>query len=445
MISGRLEESIGVNKSNPANAVSERIFSSGKKLVRHMSVNGRTGESWTFPIEHGKESMESAWDTAILKGGTAHSNSDSTSARMRLMDVFCGGGGLSYGVSEAVRAAGMRPVHMLAADVNPVALCVYRRNLNPRYHLSNNLWAAVTTSFLSDGHRNHKPRFSESPKLLIDLLRELVGQVDVLAGAPPCEGHSNSNNRTRRNDERNKYYILMPALAVALRAPSVIIENVPGIKQDNSGVLRHAMRLFQRYGYMIDDVVVDASKLGLAQTRSRHILVASLHRQPEIDAAIQELCRPETDLESVIGDLEGIESDDVFDSAGELAPENRARITHLFKSNSYDLEDSMRPPSHQSGNTYPSIYGRLRWNRPSGTITTGFNTPGRGRYIHPSRQRTITPHEAARIQGFPDTFEFLSLDGSPLTRSALGDIIGNATPPPLGYAAGIAALASLDF
>jgi DNA (cytosine-5)-methyltransferase 1 len=84
---------------------------------------------------------------------------------------------------------------------------------------------------------------------------------------------------------------------------------------------------------------------------------------------------------------------------------------------------------------YPSVYGRLWWHKPSQTITTGFLTPGRGRYIHPLRPRVIMPHEAARIQSFPDTFSFVVDPSTPPSRTGLQKWIGDAVPPLLGYAA----------
>ena len=212
---------------------------------------------------------------------------------------------------------------------------------------------------------------------------------------------------------------------------------------DSRNILKHAISLFKQYEYYIDEDVIDATDLGIPQTRKRHILIASQTRQPDIRATLREISRPKTDLRSAIGDLEIIESDSIFDTSARLSQENMARIKYLFKNDKHDLDNSMRPLSHRNGHTYPSIYGRLWWDRPAGTVTTGFITPGRGRYIHPSQQRTITPHEAARIQGFPDSFQFKMLDGSPLTRKALSNIIGNAVPPQIGYVAGVAALASL--
>jgi hypothetical protein len=67
-------------------------------------------------------------------------------------------------------------------------------------------------------------------------------------------------------------------------------------------------------------------------------------------------------------------------------------------------------------------------------------TPGRGRYIHPHQRRTLTPHEAARIQAFPDRFSFLSVDGKELFKQTLAKLIGQAVPPPLGHAAALVAL-----
>jgi DNA (cytosine-5)-methyltransferase 1 len=105
------------------------------------------------------------------------------------------------------------------------------------------------------------------------------------------------------------------------------------------------------------------------------------------------------------------------------------------------LPNALRPNCHRDGHTYPSVYGRLHWDRQSPTITTGFMSPGRGRYIHPSEQRVITAHEAARIQGYPDTFQF-SANGTPPSKKQLSKWIGDAVPAWLGYVAVMTALSS---
>lgn len=98
------------------------------------------------------------------------------------------------------------------------------------------------------------------------------------------------------------------------------------------------------------------------------------------------------------------------------------------------MPDQERPDCHKDGHSYPSVYGRMYEGKPAQTITTGFLTPGRGRYVHPHMRRVITPHEAARIQAFPDSFEFV-VNGHDPARSAITKWIGDAVPPVLGYAA----------
>lgn len=90
--------------------------------------------------------------------------------------------------------------------------------------------------------------------------------------------------------------------------------------------------------------------------------------------------------------------------------------------------------------SYGAVYGRMRPDAPAPTITTGFTSPGRGRFIHPTERRTITPREAALIQGFPGNYRFVTEAGGLPTRTQLAKWIGDAVPMPLGYAAALAAL-----
>ena len=428
---------LGIHETNAmVNAipvVEEFALEGSKRIKKRLSINGTAGTSNVLmreavPFGASQEVLKSVWDKAFLTQQIEYPKPDDDARGIRVADVFCGAGGMSYGVCEAIRSIGMRASHVLAVDVDPVALEVHRRNFDPKYYSTENLWTSVTNQY-SVGDSNSQIRFLEEPRLLSEQLRICVGNVDILLGSPPCEGHSNSNNATRRSDPRNMYYVVMPALAVALDAKVVVIENVPGIEYDRRQILDHAKGLFVDGNYLVDERIVSAVELGLPQTRKRHVLVASKTRKPDIDSVIRALARRETDLRWAIEDLASIDSDDPTDVSGELSIENRRRIDHLFDNDEYDLVDSMRPGSHRNGHTYPSIYGRLHWDMPSGTITTGFNTPGRGRYIHPSNRRTLTPHEAARIQGFPDGFSFKMIDGSYLSRQHISNLIGNAVPP----------------
>jgi DNA (cytosine-5)-methyltransferase 1 len=127
-----------------------------------------------------------------------------------------------------------------------------------------------------------------------------------------------------------------------------------------------------------------------------------------------------------IHDLLSIESDSVFDTPSRKSKANASRMAFLFEKGQYNLPDDQRPDCHKAGeHSYVSVYGRLRWDRPAQTITTGFGSMGQGRYVHPQRRRTITPHEAARLQTFPDWFVF----GENAPRGVLAKAIGNAVPP----------------
>ena len=129
-----------------------------------------------------------------------------------------------------------------------------------------------------------------------------------------------------------------------------------------------------------------------------------------------------------------------MDRASALSSENRQRIDWLFDNDEYDLPCSERPECHRGSTSYPSVYSRMRRDLPAQTITTGFMTPGRGRYVHPTQRRTLTPREAARLQGFPDSYRFVTDPRHPPSRAKFAKWIGDAVPMPLGYAAALSAV-----
>jgi DNA (cytosine-5)-methyltransferase 1 len=144
-----------------------------------------------------------------------------------------------------------------------------------------------------------------------------------------------------------------------------------------------------------------------------------------------------------IGDLMELEGGvEPFDTAPVPSDENRKRIHWLFDNGLHDLANSERPDCHKDGTTYTAVYGRMHHDRPAPTITTGIGTPGQGRFIHPLKRRLVTPHEAARIQGFPDGYGFLER-GVPAKRKDLAKWIGDAVPAPMGYEMARRAFAAL--
>lgn len=361
----------------------------------------------------------------IKRAGTIHT-----------VDLFCGSGGLSLGAAEAIGAVGMNHVALAAIDTDGAALAVYNENFNPAVTLQAN--AASFVDYHVYG-RGESAEFAYIPEVIDDRLGSFIGRVDLVLAGPPCQGHSNLNNHTRRSDPRNMLYVCTAAAIVALKARMAVIENVPEVTSDKTDVVGTARKVLRASGYYVSDIVLNATELGGAQTRKRHFLIATQKPHVNIKDAAKCLERPAMTLREAIGDLDGAEKRTFMDEVPMLSAENQARIDYLFDHRLYDLPNNVRPDCHRNGHTYPSVYGRLHWNKPSQTITTGFLTPGRGRHIHPSRRRVITPREAARIQGFPDSFVFAP-NGETPTRMLLSKWIGDAVPSWLGYAGTLTAL-----
>lgn len=420
--------------------ISEAYSVEGKWLRRELRL-GKIGHS--SRIEDISALGEAApawarWWRSYLRGSRPQFDEPPV-GNLSIVDLFCGCGGFALGAREAARAAGLRPFVRLALDTDCEAIRVYAANLAPRETLCAD--ASTVVDYRIRGWAE-SARFAYPPEPIHPGLRGVIGCVDIVIAGPPCEGHSNLNNRTRRRDPRNLLYLDAVALGISLDARAILLENVPDIVNDRFLVVKTAERLLHESGYRTTSHVLACDEMGFPQTRRRFFLIASRCEVVPLMEVVEVFARQAVTVEWAIGDLLGRVEDPIMDLAPELSPENRRRIDYLFENNLYDLPDHMRPECHRNGHTYPSVYGRLRWDRPAGTITTGFMTPGRGRFIHPSERRTLTPREAARLQGFPDWYDFHP-NGSKVSRKALGKLIGDAVPPPLGYAAVLAVLPGL--
>lgn len=387
-------------------------------------------------------SAASAWWQSFLRGGRVYVDpQDAAMPPVRSVDAFCGCGGLTLGAAQSAIATGRRLESVAAIDVDEDGLSIHRANFATKLLLH------TSASNLVDWHvsgEGASSRFAYEPEIIEESLAAEVGKIDLFLAGPPCQGHSNLNNKTRREDPRNLLYITAVALGVGLRAKCIVMENVPEVVNDKSDVVNTAKALLKASGYeWIDSGILATDHLGGAQTRKRYFLIASRVLASESDVHIKDVARglrqDPRPLSWAIGDLldavprEG--GGAVMDTTPAMSAENVSRVKHLFEHDLHELPDTERPDCHKNGNTYPSVYGRMHWEKPSQTITTGFLTPGRGRYIHPKLPRVITPHEAARIQTFPDTFNFVVDGASPPSRTGLQKWIGDAVPPLLGYAA----------
>jgi DNA (cytosine-5)-methyltransferase 1 len=412
------------------------------RVLRTVSV---AAKSWTSAVDNRADPdlrPEGAWWQSFLRGGTVYVDSSvGKPKKIRSVDAFCGSGGLTLGAAQAAIATGHVLESVAAIDVDDDGLAVHKANFGTTHILHSNASSLVDWHVSGEGE---KSRFAYEPEILDPALQAEAGNIDLFLAGPPCQGHSNLNNKTRREDPRNLLYITAVALGVGLRAKAIVIENVPEVVNDKSDVVNIAKALLKAAGYAwIDSGVLAADQMGGAQTRKRYFLIASRVAEPAAELSIKDVAKglkhAARPLNWAIGDLLRDLSQDpktgIMDTTPMLSADNLTRVHHLFDNNLYDLPDEVRPDCHKNGHTYPSVYGRLWWDKPSQTITTGFLTPGRGRYIHPLRPRVITPHEAARIQSFPDTFSFVVDSANPPSRTGIQKWIGDAVPPLLGYAA----------
>lgn len=379
-----------------------------------------------------------AWWAGYLRGARPAAESQS-GRQLRVVDLFSGVGGLALGLRQLLDELGVQARWELIVDRDRGATGVYAVN-HAVSRVSNESVAALVDYRVM--RRDGVARFVYPPEIIDGEIASETAGVDLVMAGPPCEGHSNLNNHTRRDDPRNHLYLAVSAFAVAVRARMVLIENVPAVQKDRGGVVDDAVELLQSEGYRVAAGVLAADAMGWPQTRKRFFLVARRRAAPiSLDGlrlALSE--RAPRDLRWAIGDdFEPSESDPMH-HVGVLSPENQARIAWLFENQEHDLGLSERPECHRNGTSYRAVYGRLHWDRPAPTITTGFLTPGRGRYVHPAERRTLTPREAARLQGFPDTYQFIADAKNPPGRGDLARWIGDAVPMPLGYAAALSLL-----
>jgi len=355
-------------------------------------------------------------DETFLKSVTRTAASDGPP--LRWVDLFAGCGAMSLGVFEAAAAKGRRGEVALSVDFSASAISVFRDNFpgaNAREDDISKIFSGCEPGPLNAREQD---------------LRLATGQVDLLIGGPPCQGYSDLNNFSRRDDPRNRLYSYMARAADVFRPKAMIVENVRGVQTDRSRALAYTSGYLADLGYKVVHGTVDVSQFGVAQKRVRHVLIATRKTLPDLADLLADYVTEPRSIRWAIGDLVDIESSKLIDQASRSSPDNMHRIAHLFDNGLHDLPDAQRPRCHrEKAHTYKSVYGRLNWEDQAQTVTSGFYSMCMGRYVHPSRRRTLTGHEAARLQFIPDSFSFDAVT----SRSALAEMIGNAVPPKLSY------------
>lgn len=337
-------------------------------------------------------------------------------ADISAVDVFCGVGGLTRGLSDA----GVKVE--LGIDIDPKCALPYERNNDAKF-----LEADVV---------------SLKPAIIKKAWPE--GSVSLLAGCAPCQPFSTYSRKAKRSDVRRtgrgksddwQLVKRFGELVVQTEPDLVTMENVPPLAQ--AEVFKDFLAMLD--GYHVDWRVVQCRRIGLPQTRSRLVLVASKLGPifiPDYD-------RPATTVREMIEGLPALEAGgiDPIDSlhrASRLSETNLRRIRASRPGGTWrDWPDSLRAACHRqaTGETYPSVYGRMKWDEPAPTITTQCFGYGNGRFGHPAQDRAISLREAAILQGFPADYAFVE-EGDRVSFAIMGRLIGNAVPVTLGRVIG---------
>lgn len=339
---------------------------------------------------------------------------------VRMIDLFSGCGGISLGVQAACLDLDIHLEAVLAWDIFKEATDVYAKNFSEVEIRSEPIETVI------DGQRGEPPTERE-----LEFMKT-VGPINLIVGGPPCQGNSNLNNHTRGTDDRNLLYLRMARMIEILQPEYAIIENVAGVRRAQQNVVSETKNWLDTIGYSTVEGLINGRHVGVPQMRKRHFSIASRVSTLNLSSFQHREGIEERAISWAIEDLlEVYDEDDVLNSASKAKAVNQGRMDYLIEYDAYDLPSELRPKCHQkydehgpSGNTYPAVYGRMYWDRPAPTITTGYSCNGRGRFTHPKLARCLTVREAARVQSFPDFFDFRNQK-----RTNLNKMLGNAVPP----------------
>lgn len=289
------------------------------------------------------------------------------------------------------------------------------------------------------------------------------GSADIIVGGPPCQGFSMAGARIRNgfiDDPRNYLFKHYFNIVKAVKPKAFIMENVKGIMtMQNGEIFKEILRIFSDpelldgQPYTINYRMVKAVDFGVPQKRERMIIIGTLKDSYDFDEIwnktrndiIEEVPSffNKVTVREAIGNLGETTEDGIIRKAKPtsdyeefLSSKSDVIWNHTKTNHSEKAVSRMRQV--KSGENFEVLdekiksvhsgaYGRLAWDEPSQTITTRFDTPAGGRFIHPEKNRTLSPREAARLQSFPDDFIFYG------NKTSICKQIGNAVPPKISY------------
>lgn len=343
--------------------------------------------------------------------------------KIKVVDLFCGVGGLSYGFSQNEKFE-----ILLANEID--------KNIAKAYKL-NHLEVTVLNKDIKE--------ITEE-----ELLKELKGKkVDVIVGGPPCQSYSTLGKR--QMDEKANLFLEYCRILKIVKPKLFVFENVKGLLSMKKGeLILEIKKQFERIGYDIKYEILNAVNYGVPQERERVILVGVLGKNefkyPRPTHGIG--LKPYVKLSEAIGDLDYLNSGEESSKylkkpdsdflkfvrnnnkvlTEHKSPKNNPNLILIMKTlKDGETKDSL-PEEIRPKSGYNNTYAKLWWNKPSTTITRNFSCPSSSRCIHPRDSRAMTIREGARLQSFPDNYKFYGGDGIKRLQ------IGNAVPPLLSIA-----------
>ncbi|WP_309608454.1 DNA cytosine methyltransferase [Flavobacterium sp.] len=336
-----------------------------------------------------------------------------------VIDLFCGVGGLTHGF--------VKENFIIDAGIDFDKSCKYafeKNNAAVFYHedITN-----ISGGDLASKYTKNKRR--------------------ILVGCAPCQpfsiyNHRNSNiSQTKSDDEKWKLLYSFSNLIEDVKPEIISMENVPQLlKFDNGKVFNDFVYRLKKQGYHVSHYIVNSQDYGVPQRRKRLVLLASLHGNIEL---IEKTVKNNefTTVKDAIGHLPPVQDgvshpSDPLHRARKLTDLNKRRIQATTEGGFWrDWDESLWLECHkkESGKTFRSVYGRMKWNDVAPTMTTYCTGLGNGRFGHPEQDRAISLREAAMLQSFPQDYDFID-PTVPMSTPKIARQIGNAVPVGLGQA-----------
>ena len=366
------------------------------------------------PIVNGKE---------VYKRILIKKNSGIKDKKYKILDLFCGAGGLSHGMHLNKNFE-----TVVALDINE-KLSQTLKNNNPTIDL-----------IIGDIQNN-----DIKEKVIKNSLER---KVNMVVGGPPCQGFSLKGKKLGLEDPRNFLFVEYLNVVSELQPEVFVIENVKSLLSTSNGWFKNQIiSEIEKLGYTVSVGVLNARDFGVPQSRERAIFICSKNSIIELPSptvlqpvTVREAIEDLAYLNSSEGSFEQEYITPAISSYQKKMREGSNKLYNHQASNHKDIaieKLKLIPPEKGKEylpkellgkQQYKSTWGRLRWDQPSATIDTRFDAASNGTNNHPFLHRSITPREAARLQSFDDNYIFYG------NKVDIRVQIGNAVPPLMGKA-----------